>query len=82
MISGISFSLAPLDDLLLQFAYQEASFILTRILQAFCKISLAPDSQPPESRVPDDWKTETGDPSGQKKRKIRPKRRLWVTMLK
>ncbi|KAJ7023596.1 cytochrome P450 [Mycena alexandri] len=70
-----------------QFAYQEASFILIRLLQAFSKISLAPNAQPPDSRVPDDWKTD--DPSGWKRReKIRPKSSLamfvmgglWVTM--
>ncbi|KAF7343149.1 Cytochrome P450 [Mycena venus] len=70
-----------------QFAYQEASFILIRVLQAFSKISLAPSAQPPESRVPDDWKTD--DPSGWKrKEKVRPKSSLtlfvmgglWVTM--
>ncbi|KAK7046747.1 cytochrome P450 [Favolaschia claudopus] len=67
--------------------YQEASFILIRVLQAFSKISLASDAQPPESRVPDDWKTD--DPSGWKQReKLRPKNSLtlsvmgglWVTM--
>ncbi|KAJ7877853.1 cytochrome P450 [Mycena leptocephala] len=70
-----------------QFAYQEASFILIRLLQAFSKISLASDAQPPDSRVPDDWKTD--DPSGWKRReKVRPKSSLamfvmgglWVTM--
>ncbi|KAF7367008.1 Cytochrome P450 [Mycena sanguinolenta] len=70
-----------------QFAYQEASFIIIRTLQAFSKISLAPSAQPPESRVPDVWKTD--DPSGWKRNeKIRPKSSLtmfamgglWVTM--
>ncbi|KAJ7349811.1 cytochrome P450 [Mycena albidolilacea] len=72
-----------------QFAYQEASFILIRVLQAFSKISLAPNAQPPESRVPAEWKTEDGDASGWKRNeKIRPKSSLtmfvmgglWVTM--
>ncbi|KAJ7141659.1 cytochrome P450 monooxygenase pc-1 [Mycena crocata] len=70
-----------------QFAYQEASFILIRLLQSFSKIALAPDAQPPASRVPDDWLTD--DPSGWKRReKARPKSSLamsvmgglWVTM--
>ncbi|KAJ6545157.1 cytochrome P450 [Mycena capillaripes] len=54
---------------------------------AFSKISLAPNAQPPESRVPDDWKTD--DASEWKRReKVRPKSSLamfvmgglWVTM--
>ncbi|KAJ7135106.1 cytochrome P450 [Mycena filopes] len=72
-----------------QFAYQEASFILIRLLQSFSKIELAPAAQPPDSRVPEDWATEEGDPSGWKRReKVRPKSSLamfvmgglWVTM--
>ncbi|KAJ7758386.1 cytochrome P450 [Mycena metata] len=70
-----------------QFAYQEASFILIRLLQSFSRVSLAPSAQPPDSRVPEDWKTQ--DPSGWKRReKVRPKSSLamfvmgglWVTM--
>ncbi|KAJ7140381.1 cytochrome P450 [Mycena filopes] len=72
-----------------QFAYQEASFILIRLLQSFSKIELSPSAQPPDSRVPEDWGTEEGDPSGWKRReKVRPKSSLamfvmgglWVTM--
>ncbi|KAJ6624157.1 cytochrome P450 [Mycena sp. CBHHK59/15] len=70
-----------------QFAYQEASFIVVRLLQTFSKISLAPTAQPPESRVPDHWAQE--DAMGWKRReKIRPKADLslyvmgglWLTM--
>ncbi|KAJ7511189.1 cytochrome P450 [Mycena galericulata] len=70
-----------------QFAYHEASFILIRLLQSFSRISLAPDAQPPDSRVPEDWHAE--DASAWKRReKVRPKSSLamfvlgglWVTL--
>ncbi|KAJ7305636.1 cytochrome P450 [Mycena albidolilacea] len=49
----------------LKFAYQEASFILIRGLQAFFKISLAPTAA--KSRVSDDRKM--NDPSGWKRKR-------------
>ena len=38
-----------------QFAYNEVSFFLTRFLQNFSSVSLAPDAQPPSSRPPAEW---------------------------
>lgn len=39
-----------------QFAYQEASFFLIRLLQQFTGFSLAPDAQPEGTRPPESWK--------------------------
>lgn len=51
-------------------------------MQAFSKISLAPNAQPPESRVPAEWKTEDGDASGWKRNeKIRPKSSLTMFVM-
>ena len=44
----------------LQFAYNEMSFMLIRLLQSFSKITLDPQAQPPESRPPRDWSEATG----------------------
>ncbi|KAF7367013.1 Cytochrome P450 [Mycena sanguinolenta] len=83
----LPFNAGPRICLGQQFAYHEASFILIRILQAFSKIALAPNAQPPQSRVPDEWKTD--DPSGWKRNeRVRPNSALtmfvtgglWVTM--
>lgn len=38
-----------------QFAYNEMSFFLVRLLQRVAGIKLAPDAQPPESRPPQAW---------------------------
>ncbi|KAF9040667.1 cytochrome P450 monooxygenase pc-3 [Panaeolus papilionaceus] len=38
-----------------QFAYQESSFFLIRLLQQFTNFSLAPDAQPEETKPPLDW---------------------------
>ncbi|KAG9016362.1 hypothetical protein FRB90_003112 [Tulasnella sp. 427] len=40
-----------------QFAYNEASFFLIRLLQKFDAIELAPDGQPTACRPPEVWKT-------------------------
>ncbi|KAF8585826.1 cytochrome P450 monooxygenase pc-3 [Ramaria rubella] len=39
-----------------QFAYHETSFFLVRLLQRFEFLSLAPESQPPNTRPPASWK--------------------------
>ncbi|KAJ7097078.1 cytochrome P450 [Mycena belliarum] len=83
----LPFNAGPRICLGQQFAYQEASFILIRLLQAFASISLAPSAQPPESRVPDDWHAE-GAPEWMRREKVRPMSSLalyvmgglWVTM--
>jgi hypothetical protein len=41
--------------LLLQFAYNEMSFMLIRLLQIFSSISLHPEAQPPETRPRPDF---------------------------
>ena len=38
-----------------QFAYQETSFFLIRLLQQFTGFSLAPDAQPEGTRPPESW---------------------------
>jgi len=43
-----------------QFAYNEVSFFLIRLLQNMDSITLAPDAQPPYSRVPENWKNAKG----------------------
>ncbi|KAF7330545.1 Cytochrome P450 monooxygenase [Mycena venus] len=60
-----------------QFAYQEISFFIIRILQSFESIELAPDAQPPESLPPASW----ANGSGRKKfEKIRPKSDLTMSV--
>ncbi|KAJ7929637.1 hypothetical protein B0H13DRAFT_2310275 [Mycena leptocephala] len=55
----------------------QASFILLRVLHASSELSLPSAVQPPESRIPDDWKTDADDPWGRKRHeKIQPKNRL------
>ncbi|KZS95587.1 cytochrome P450 monooxygenase pc-1 [Sistotremastrum niveocremeum HHB9708] len=43
-----------------QFAYNEISFFLIRLLQSFDQIELATDAQPLDSRPPAEWKQKTG----------------------
>ncbi|KAH8829995.1 cytochrome P450 [Flagelloscypha sp. PMI_526] len=42
-----------------QFAYHEMSYFLVRLLQQFTSISLALDSQPPQSLAPREWANDT-----------------------
>ena len=42
-------------DCALQFAYNEMSFFLIRLLQNFETISFDAEAQPPESRPPTSW---------------------------
>ncbi|KAJ7481351.1 cytochrome P450 [Mycena galericulata] len=83
----LPFNAGPRICLGLQFAYNEASFFLVRLLQRFSSIALAPEAQPPASRPPAAWATE--DKVGWLAReKIRPKAHLtlfvqgglWVRM--
>ncbi|KAJ7603778.1 cytochrome P450 monooxygenase [Mycena polygramma] len=66
----LPFSAGPRICLGQQFAYQEISFFIIRILQSFESIDLASDAQPPESLPPASWANGLG-----RKRfeKIRPK---------
>jgi len=80
---GISRELINLNT---QFAYNETSFMVIRLLQAFDKINLDFEAMPPTARPPADWKlAEWGT---QSKEKIIPKSHLtlyvhqglWVRM--
>ncbi|PPQ73503.1 hypothetical protein CVT24_007649 [Panaeolus cyanescens] len=88
----LPFNAGPRICLGQQFAYNEASFFLVRLLQSFSEITLSEEAQPPHARVPSQWRTEaekSKDGLGRKGReKIRPKAHLtmyvdgglWVTM--
>lgn len=39
-----------------QFAYNQASYIITRLLQTFDTVALAPEAQPEGTRPPASWK--------------------------
>ncbi|KAF8523080.1 cytochrome P450 monooxygenase pc-3 [Hysterangium stoloniferum] len=56
----LPFNAGPRICLGQQFAYNETSFMLIRLLQAFDVITLAGDAQPPESRPPKSWKFKPG----------------------
>ncbi|KAJ7250360.1 cytochrome P450 monooxygenase pc-3 [Mycena rebaudengoi] len=53
----LPFNAGPRICLGQQFAYQEASFFLVRLLQKFSAFSLAPDAQPEKSKPPSSWKS-------------------------
>ncbi|KEP50949.1 cytochrome P450 family monooxygenase pc-3 [Rhizoctonia solani 123E] len=56
----LPFSAGPRICLGQQFAYNESSYFLVRLLQRVDQITLAPDAQPPESHPPAHWKQGTG----------------------
>ncbi|THH10403.1 hypothetical protein EW145_g1356 [Phellinidium pouzarii] len=56
----LPFNAGPRICLGQQFAYNEVSFMLIRLLQAFDAVALAPDAQAPETRPPAAWARETG----------------------
>ncbi|KAI5119720.1 hypothetical protein M0805_001433 [Coniferiporia weirii] len=51
----LPFNAGPRICLGQQFAYNEVSFMLVRLLQAFSGIALAPDAQPHDSQPPAEW---------------------------
>ncbi|KAF7331465.1 Glycosyltransferase family 39 protein [Mycena kentingensis (nom. inval.)] len=51
----LPFNAGPRICLGQQFAYQESSFFLIRLLQRFSAFRLAPDAQPEESKPPRSW---------------------------
>ncbi|KAJ7721345.1 cytochrome P450 [Mycena maculata] len=53
----LPFNAGPRICLGQQFAYQEASFFLVRLLQKFKVFTLAPDAQPEEMKPPASWKS-------------------------
>ncbi|KAK7049282.1 hypothetical protein VNI00_005883 [Paramarasmius palmivorus] len=56
----LPFNAGPRICLGQQFAYNEMSFILIRLMQNFESFSLEPDATPSEFRTPPEWKTAPG----------------------
>jgi hypothetical protein len=52
----------PIMFQIVQFAYNEASFFLVRLLQQFSSFTLATESQPPESLPSHTWAGRPGPP--------------------
>lgn len=52
----LPFNTGPRICLGQQFAYNEASYVLVRLLQTFDTITLDSNAQPPDSRPPPDWR--------------------------
>lgn len=57
----LPFNAGPRICLGQQFAYNEVSFMLIRLLQAFGEVTLATDAQPPSSRPPARWAEAVGE---------------------
>ncbi|KAJ7031177.1 cytochrome P450 [Mycena alexandri] len=53
----LPFNAGPRICLGQQFAYQESSFFLVRLLQRFSSFTLAPDAQPEDTKPPASWKS-------------------------
>ncbi|KAF9486992.1 hypothetical protein BDN71DRAFT_1405357, partial [Pleurotus eryngii] len=49
------------------FAYNEMSFMIIRLLQAFDSFTLDEDAQPPETKPLPEWKNEVGTRKGMEK---------------
>ncbi|KAJ7833278.1 cytochrome P450 monooxygenase pc-3 [Mycena leptocephala] len=62
----LPFNAGPRICLGQQFAYNEASFFLVRLLQNFSEFSLAPDAQPESSKPPPSWQTCKGTQATEK----------------
>ncbi|KAF7344028.1 hypothetical protein MVEN_01692300 [Mycena venus] len=62
----LPFNAGPRICLGQQFAYNEASFFLVRLLQSFSAFALAPDAQPESTRPPESWKACTGTQATEK----------------
>ncbi|KAF7291171.1 hypothetical protein MIND_01260400 [Mycena indigotica] len=56
----LPFNAGPRICLGQQFAYNEMSFVLVRLLQHFSSIKLDPEAAPPAARVPESWKGQPG----------------------
>ncbi|KAF8156866.1 cytochrome P450 monooxygenase pc-2 [Crassisporium funariophilum] len=56
----LPFNAGPRICLGQQFAYNEASFFIVRLLQNFSNIYLSEDAQPPASRAPEIWAGQAG----------------------
>ncbi|XP_006460417.1 cytochrome P450 [Agaricus bisporus var. bisporus H97] len=83
----LPFNAGPRICLGQQFAYNETSFFLVRLLQKFDGFKVEVDAMSESARVPEEWKKD-GKESRKKKEKIRPashltlhvKEGLWVTL--
>jgi cytochrome P450 len=62
----------------IQFAYNETSFFLIRLLQQFSAVSLVPEAQSPEARPPKEWALEPGRKG---KEKVRIKSNLTMSVM-
>ncbi|KAJ6568864.1 cytochrome P450 [Mycena capillaripes] len=69
----LPFNAGPRICLGQQFAYNEMSFVVIRLLQNFSAVSLEPDAAPPYGRVPADW---SGKPGRKGIEQIRPRSHL------
>nr|GAT57937.1 cytochrome P450 [Mycena chlorophos] len=56
----LPFNAGPRICLGQQFAYNEMSFMLVRLLQSFAKFELAEDALPPDARPPVEWRSAQG----------------------
>ncbi|KAF9481093.1 cytochrome P450 [Pholiota conissans] len=56
----LPFNAGPRICLGQQFAYNEMSFMIIRLLQSFSSVELAPASAPPEAQPPAEWAQATG----------------------
>ncbi|KAJ7647752.1 cytochrome P450 [Roridomyces roridus] len=56
----LPFNAGPRVCLGQQFAYNEMSFVLIRLLQSFSSFTLDVDACPPDARVPSDWSGQPG----------------------
>ncbi|KAJ7830511.1 cytochrome P450 monooxygenase [Mycena olivaceomarginata] len=73
----LPFSAGPRICLGQQFAYQEISFFIIRLLQTFQSLELASDAMPPDSLPPASWATGKGRKAIEK---IRPKSDLTMSV--
>ncbi|KAJ7257543.1 cytochrome P450 [Mycena haematopus] len=62
----LPFNAGPRICLGQQFAYNEASFFLVRLLQQFTAFTLAPDAQPESTKPPASWKEASGTQATEK----------------
>ncbi|KAF9491473.1 cytochrome P450 [Pleurotus eryngii] len=63
----LPFNAGPRICLGQQFAYNEMSFMIIRLLQAFDSFTLDEDAQPPETKPLPEWKNEVGTRKGMEK---------------
>ncbi|KAK2462353.1 hypothetical protein APHAL10511_005659 [Amanita phalloides] len=74
----LPFNAGPRICLGQQFAYNETSFFLIRLLQQFSTITLVPEAQPPEARPPKEW---AGCPGRKGTEKVKIKTYITMSVL-